>query len=107
MTRDYPQIAQSNPLPPNRAFWDSLPPKRGMWRSLQRDMIKAANQTGCQESKALMFTLNKDTGEVSTSKLIAANPDETHAQLQNYLVSAAAKYAQIEAPSYNPYITLS
>ena len=27
-------------------------------------------------------------------------------QLQNYLVSAAAKYAQIEAPSYNPSTTL-
>ena len=85
VTCDYPKNAQSNPLPPNRAFWDSLPPKPGMWRSLQRDMIKAANQTGCQDSKALMFTLNKDTGAnqalMFTSfnvKLIEAK-DEAHA----------------------------
>ena len=85
VTCDYPQIAQSNPLPPKSAFCNSLPPKPGMWRSLQRDMIKAANQTGCQESKALMFTLNKDTGAnqalMFTSfnvKLIEAK-DETHA----------------------------
>ena len=51
----------SQTLPPNRAFWDSLPPKPGMWRSLQHDMIKAANQAGCQERKDLVFTLNKDT----------------------------------------------